>query len=231
MNICVPIGQPCSPALSSAPANCNLANPSRTKLFSQHFIFWQFSTNMFTFAILLRVSPPTCFPFFSTFLKYFRPVLNTQTHFDHFGKWHFYIYRRIFESLILFSIYWTRVRSLVMLVTNSLTNSRLVNLIDVTLACEDANSKLVEVVTVDDVDAEDHVGNSLLQIWKLTFGPKAKLLVRLWTQGLVKILKLKFRQYFEAGVCASFCRWCLVEFMRLNLGRYSKARFGQYFEF
>ena len=33
-----------------------------------------------------------------------------------------------------------------------------------TLACEDANSKLVKVVTVDDVDAEDHVGNSLLQI-------------------------------------------------------------------
>ena len=29
---------------------------------------------------------------------------------------------------------------------NSLPNSRLVNLIDVTLACEDANSKLVEVV-------------------------------------------------------------------------------------
>ena len=41
------------------------------------------------------------------------------------------------------------------------TNSRLVNLIDVTLACEDAYSKLVEVVTVAD---EDHVGNSLLQI-------------------------------------------------------------------
>ena len=36
-----------------------------------------------------------------------------------------------------------------------------------TLACEDANSKLVEVVTVADVDAEDHVGNSLL-IWKLS---------------------------------------------------------------
>ena len=48
-----------------------------------------------------------------------------------------------------------------------------------TLACEDANSKLVEVVTVDDVDAEDHVGNNLLQIWKLTFGPEAKLLFRL----------------------------------------------------
>ena len=44
--------------------------------------------------------------------------------------------------------------------THSLTNSCLVNLIDVTLACEDANSKLVEVVTVAHVDAEDHVGNS-----------------------------------------------------------------------
>ena len=41
-----------------------------------------------------------------------------------------------------------------------------------TLACEDANSKLVEVFTVADVDSEDHVGNSLLQIWELTFGPK-----------------------------------------------------------
>ena len=48
--------------------------------------------------------------------------------------------------------------------THSLTDSCLVNLIDVTLACEDANSKLVEVVTVAHVDAEDHVGNSLLKI-------------------------------------------------------------------
>ena len=35
---------------------------------------------------------------------------------------------------------------------NSLTDSCLVNLIDVTLACKDASSKLVEVVTVADVD-------------------------------------------------------------------------------
>ena len=41
-----------------------------------------------------------------------------------------------------------------------------------TLACEDANSKLVEVVTVADVSDEDRVGNSLLQIWKLRFGHK-----------------------------------------------------------
>ena len=50
-----------------------------------------------------------------------------------------------------------------MLVSDSLTDSCLVNLIDVTLRCEDVNSKLVEVVTVADVDAEDHVGNSLLK--------------------------------------------------------------------
>ena len=36
-----------------------------------------------------------------------------------------------------------------------------------TLAFEDANSKLVEVVAVVDVDDEKCVGNSLLQIWKL----------------------------------------------------------------
>ena len=64
-------------------------------------------------------------------------------------------------------------------VTDLLTNCRLVNLIDVTLACEEAYSKFVEVVTVAHVDAEDHVGNGLLQIWELTFGPKAKLLFRL----------------------------------------------------
>ena len=41
------------------------------------------------------------------------------------------------------------------------------NALGMTLACEDANSKLVEVVTVADVGYEDCVGNSLLQIWKL----------------------------------------------------------------
>ena len=62
--------------------------------------------------------------------------------------------------------------------TDSLPNCCLVNLIDVTLACEDGNSKLVEVVTVANVDDEDRVGNSLLQIWELRFGHKAKLLFR-----------------------------------------------------
>ena len=43
------------------------------------------------------------------------------------------------------------------------------------LSCEDGNSKLVEVVSVADVDDEDCVGNSLSQIWKLRFGHKVKL--------------------------------------------------------
>ena len=47
------------------------------------------------------------------------------------------------------------------------------------LVCEDANSKLVEVVADAHVDDEDNVSNSLLQIWKLRFGHKAKLLFRL----------------------------------------------------
>ena len=61
----------------------------------------------------------------------------------------------------------------------SLTHSRLVNLIDATQACENANSKLVEVVTVADVDDVDLVGNRLWQIWNLRLGHKAKLLFRL----------------------------------------------------
>ena len=75
------------------------------------------------------------------------------------------------------------------------TLSCLVDLIDVTLACEDANSKL-DVVTVADFDDEDHVGNNLLLVWRLRFGHKAKLLFRLRAQGLVNILKLTFRQDF-----------------------------------
>ena len=63
--------------------------------------------------------------------------------------------------------------SLTNCLSHSLTHSCLVNLIDVTLVCEDVHSKLVEVVTVADVSDEDRIGTSLLQIWKLRFGHKA----------------------------------------------------------
>ena len=74
-----------------------------------------------------------------------------------------------------------------------------------TLSCEDAYSKLVEVVIIADVDDENRVGNSLLQIWKLRFDHNAKLLFRLSAHGLVRSLKLKFRRDFEAEVWSVFC--------------------------
>ena len=55
-----------------------------------------------------------------------------------------------------------------------------------TLASEDANLKLVEVVTVADADAEDHVGNSLL-IWELTCSKSEQKFCFMTKQGLVKI--------------------------------------------
>ena len=123
--------------------------------------------------------------------------------------------------------YWTRVWSLAMLVSNWLTDwlthSCLVDLIDVTLASEDANSKLVEDVSVADVDFVDRVGNSLLQIQKLRSVHRAKLLFKLCAQGLVNILKLNFRQDFWAGVWSVFSSWCFVEVIKLNHGRDSEA--------
>ena len=70
---------------------------------------------------------------------------------------------------------------------------RLVNLFDVTLAFKYANSKLVDIVTVADIDDEEHVCNSLVEIVALKIG------------RLLKILKLKFGQYVEADVWSRFC--------------------------
>ena len=46
-----------------------------------------------------------------------------------------------------------------------------------TLAFEEANSKLLDVVSVADVDAEECVDNSLVEILKLKFGEDVKALV------------------------------------------------------
>ena len=42
------------------------------------------------------------------------------------------------------------------------------------LACEDGNSKLVEVVTVTHVDEVKSADYSLVQIWKVKFGQQVK---------------------------------------------------------
>ena len=47
---------------------------------------------------------------------------------------------------------------------------------------------------------------------------------------MVKILKLKFRQDFEAEVWSLFYYWCLVVVTKFNLGQDSEAMFGQDFK-
>ena len=76
-----------------------------------------------------------------------------------------------------------------------------------TLACEDANSKLVEVANVAYVDDEDHLGNSLLHTWELRLGNKAELLFRLSAKG------------FEVEVQAGFLSWSLVNILPLMFCR------------
>ena len=46
------------------------------------------------------------------------------------------------------------------------------------MAFEDANSKLVEVVTVADVDDEPCFDDSFVKIWKLKFGQNADVWLR-----------------------------------------------------
>ena len=79
------------------------------------------------------------------------------------------------------------------------------------LACEDANSKLVEVVNVANVDDEDHVGNSLLHTWELRLGNKAKLVVQTFST--------RFRQGSEVEVQAGFLSWSLVNILPLMFCR------------
>ena len=56
-----------------------------------------------------------------------------------------------------------------------LTHSCLVYLTDVTLAPEDANSKLLDVISVADIDAQERVDDSLVGFLKLKFGEELRL--------------------------------------------------------
>ena len=62
------------------------------------------------------------------------------------------------------------------------------------LACEDANSKIVEVVTVADVDAEKHVNYGLVPI----------LVIKLIFCSDFEHKVSRFGQYFEVDVQARF---------------------------
>ena len=65
-----------------------------------------------------------------------------------------------------------------------------------TLACEDNYSKLVEVVTVADVDDERRFDDSFIQIWKLKFGPHG---IRI----CIKRKKIDYGKFFD--FCAEKC--------------------------
>ena len=94
--------------------------------------------------------------------------------------------------------------------TDSLTDCRLVNLIEVTLACEDANSKLVKVVTVADGNAEDHVGTVcyIFGSWRLVL----KL-------NFCSDFEHKVGQDFEVEVQARFWSWSLFSILPLMFCR------------
>ena len=66
--------------------------------------------------------------------------------------------------------------------------------------------------------------DSLVHIWKLEFGQKVNYVF--WAQSLVKILKFKFRQYFEGEVWSVFCSQCFLRLWSLTLVEIQKeARF------
>ena len=109
--------------------------------------------------------------------------------------------------------------------TNSLTDCRLVNWIDVKMATQNLLKLLLLLMLMMRIVLATvycRFGRWGLVIKQIFF--------RYWSQGLIKIVNMKFKLDFEAGVWFIFCIWCFVEVMKLNLGRDSEARFGQYFE-
>ena len=60
-----------------------------------------------------------------------------------------------------------------------------------------STQNLLRLFTVANVDDEDSVGNSLLQIWELRFGHEAKLLFRLSIQGLKFVFSLALISYLN----------------------------------
>ena len=71
-----------------------------------------------------------------------------------------------------------------------------------TLAFEDANSKLLNVACVANLDAEDRVEDSLVEVLNLKFGRDLE--PWLWSWKLVKILRYIFGQDIDADVWLSF---------------------------
>ena len=78
------------------------------------------------------------------------------------------------------------------------------------VACEDANSKLVEFVTVADVDDEKRFDDSFMQFWKLKFGHKAKFCSDFEHKVWPRVWSWSSSETFETEVWSVFCCWGLV---------------------
>ena len=81
-------------------------------------------------------------------------------------------------------------------------------MIDVALASENDNSKIVEIVTVAHVDNQKHVDNILVQIWKVILVIKLSLSTRFQSLVIVLLLMLHVIMKFKIGLVKSFVRTC-----------------------
>ena len=82
--------------------------------------------------------------------------------------------------------------------------------------------RLIDFASVADVDDEERVGSSLVEILKLKFGRDFEpcFWSRYWSWSLVKILKFIFGQDFEAGIWSKFWGWSLFEILWQKIGQH-----------
>ena len=71
-----------------------------------------------------------------------------------------------------------------------------------TQACEDAN--LLRFVTVADVDAEKHVDDGLVQIWKMKLDQKVQKYSQTLSTRFGQDFEVEVKARFEAGVWSVF---------------------------
>ena len=82
-----------------------------------------------------------------------------------------------------------------------------------------AYSKLLDVVSVADIDAEEGVDDRLVGILKLNFGQG----MNNGGWNLAEILRWIFGEDFKTGIWSRFWSWSLVQTLRLIFGRVFKA--------
>ena len=130
---------------------------------------------------------------------------------------------------VLNSLYWTRVRSLAMLVTHWLTHSLTQSLPFNKLDWCDPGVWRCQLNTCWGCYWWCWETYWLKTVW-CRFGSWSLVIklnfVRTLSTRFGQDLKLKFRWDFEAEFWSVFCCWCLFEVTKLKLGQDSEARFG-----